>query len=47
MTTETILGIAAVLVIVGFLAFALRQGMKARKKPVGVPPERFSEHWRP
>ena len=39
MTTETILGIGALIVLVGFAVFAFRQGMKVRNKPEGVPPE--------
>jgi hypothetical protein len=39
MKIETILGIGALIVLVGFIWFAFRQGMKVRRPPEGVPPE--------
>jgi hypothetical protein len=39
MKTETILGIGALIVLVSFVIFAFRQGMKVKNKPEGVPPE--------
>jgi hypothetical protein len=41
MKTETILGIAALTVLVIFVVFAFRQGMKVRNRPEGVPPEQW------
>jgi hypothetical protein len=40
MKTETILGLGALVVLVGFIAFAFRQGSKVKRPPEGVPPER-------
>lgn len=39
MTIETILGIGALIVLVVFVVFAFRQGMKVKGRPEGVPPE--------
>ena len=41
MNTETILGIGALVVIVVFIVFAFRQGLKVKNKPEGVPPQRI------
>jgi hypothetical protein len=41
MNTETILGIGALIVIMVFIVFAFRQGLKVKNKPDGVPPERI------
>jgi hypothetical protein len=40
MKMETILGLGAVICLVGFIAFAFRQGSQVRRPPEGVPPER-------
>ena len=42
MKTETILGLGALIVLIAFLAFTLRQGMGVKRKPGGVPPEETS-----
>jgi hypothetical protein len=34
------LGIPLLVLIVGFIVFAFRQGLKVRRPPEGVPPER-------
>jgi hypothetical protein len=34
------LGIPLLVLIVGFIVFAFRQGLKVRRPPDGVPPER-------
>ena len=41
MNTETILGIGALVVIVVFIVFAFRQGLKVKNKPEDVPPQRI------
>jgi hypothetical protein len=41
MTTETFLGIGALIAILVFIVFAFRQGLKVKNKPEGVPPERI------
>jgi hypothetical protein len=41
MNTETVLGIGALVVIVVFIVFAFRQGLKVKNKPEGVPPQRI------
>ena len=41
MNMETILGIGALVVIVVFIVFAFRQGLKVKNKPEGVPPQRI------
>jgi hypothetical protein len=38
---ETLLGIGALVVLIVFIVFAFRQGMKVRNKPEGVPPEQW------
>jgi hypothetical protein len=38
-SVPTWLGIGCLLLIVVFVVFAFRQGMKVKKKPEGVPPE--------
>ncbi len=40
MTAGTIMGVVAIVAIVAFVVFAFRQGMKVKRKPEGVPPER-------
>ena len=35
------LGIPLLVLIVGFIVFAFRQGLKVRRSPEGVPPERI------
>ncbi|MFL5222745.1 MAG: hypothetical protein ACJ8CH_04600 [Microvirga sp.] len=35
------LGIPLLVLIVGFIVFAFRQGLKVRRPPEGVPPERI------
>ena len=42
MTMQTILGIGALIVLVSFIVFAFRQGMKVKNRPENVPPERIS-----
>jgi hypothetical protein len=34
------LGIGSLVLIVGFVIFAFRQGLKVKRPPEGVPPER-------
>ena len=41
MSPETLLGIGAFVVLATFIVFAFRQGMKVKKEPEGVPPERW------
>jgi len=41
MTLQTILGIGAVIVLIVFVVFTFRQGMKVKNPPQGVPPEQF------
>jgi hypothetical protein len=36
------LGIPLLVLVVGFIVFAFRQGLKVRRPPEGVPPERFN-----
>ena len=36
------LGIPLLVLIVGFIVFAFRQGLKVRRPPEGVPPERIN-----
>ena len=36
------LGIPYLVLIVGFVVFAFRQGLKVRRPPEGVPPERIN-----
>jgi hypothetical protein len=35
------LGLTCLLLVVGFIVFAFRQGMKVKNSPEGVPPERI------
>ena len=42
MTMQTILGIGALIALVGFIVFAFRQGMKVKNPPENVPPERIT-----
>jgi hypothetical protein len=39
METSAWLGIGSLIVIVSFIVFAFRQGMKVKRPPQGVPPE--------
>ena len=43
MGSETAWGLASLIAIVGFIAFAFYQGSKVRRPPEGVPPDRSSE----
>jgi hypothetical protein len=36
------LGIPLLVLIVGFIVFAFRQGLKVRRPPEGVPPEQIN-----
>jgi len=36
------LGIPLLILIVGFIVFAFRQGLQVRRPPEGVPPERYN-----
>jgi hypothetical protein len=36
------LGIPLLVLVVGFIVFAFRQGLKVRQPPEGVPPERIN-----
>jgi hypothetical protein len=38
---HTVLGIGALVVLVAFIIFAFRQGMKVKNPPENVPPERI------
>ncbi len=39
MTWSSVLGIAALIVLISFIVFAFRQGEKVRNSPEGTPPE--------
>jgi hypothetical protein len=41
MTWSMALGILGAIALVSFIVFAFRQGMKVKKSPEGVPPERI------
>ncbi len=36
------LGLLLLVLVVGFIVFAFRQGLKVRRPPEGVPPERIN-----
>jgi hypothetical protein len=36
------LGIPCLLLVVGFIVFAFRQGLKVKRRPEGVPPEQLN-----
>jgi hypothetical protein len=40
MDWSSVLSIAALIVLVGFIVFAFRKGDKVRKRPEGTPPDR-------
>jgi hypothetical protein len=40
MGSETAWGFGSLVLIVGFIAFAIYQGTKVRRPPQGVPPDR-------